>query len=171
MNYSVQTQFSLTMIDKSCVRSSALRDVKVGNNVIIIEPSNIYECTLDDNVFVGPFVEIQKGVTIGRSTKVQSHSFICELVTIGESCFIGHGVMFVNDRFRKGGPACGDRSLWERTVVGNNVSIGTGSTILPVSIVDHTVIGAGSVVLKDITQPGVYAGNPARMIKKLDKYI
>ena len=83
---------------------ACIRDVSCGDNVTIIEPSNLYECHLADNVFVGPFVEIQKGVNIGARTKVQSHSFICELVIIGEDCFIGHGVMFINDSFANGGP-------------------------------------------------------------------
>ena len=89
---------------------ASIRDITCGDNVTIIEPSNLYECNLGDNVFVGPFVEIQKGVTIGARTKVQSHSFICELVAIGEDCFIGHGVMFINDTFAGGGPAGGDTS-------------------------------------------------------------
>lgn len=139
---------------------------KIGQNTRIIRPVNIYGCTIGDFCFVGPFVEIQKNVSIGSYTKVQSHSFICELVTIGESCFIGHGVMFVNDKFSDGGPAGGDKSKWLHTEIGNEVSIGSNATILPVKIVDGVVIGAGSVVTKDILVPGVYAGNPARLIKK-----
>jgi len=98
-------------------------DVNAGENVRIVEPCNLYGCTLGDDCFVGPFVEIQRGVTIGARTRVQSHSFICELVTIGADCFVGHGVMFVNDRFAYGGPARGDRDLWEATIIGSNVSI------------------------------------------------
>ena len=79
--------------------ASSVRDVVSGKGVTIVEPSNLYECQLGDNVFIGPFVEVQSGVTIGNRTKVQSHSFICELVSIGDDCFIGHGVMFVNDSF------------------------------------------------------------------------
>jgi acetyltransferase-like isoleucine patch superfamily enzyme len=114
---------------------------------------------------VGPFCEIQKGVTIGARTKVQSHSFICELVTIGEDCFIGHGVMFINDTFSSGGPAGGDASKWKSTRIGHHVSIGSNATILPITICDHVVIGAGAVVTRDITQPGTYAGNPAKRLK------
>lgn len=136
-----------------------------GNNVVIIQPSNVYGCTLGDNCFIGPFVEIQKGVVIGNNTKIQSHAFICELVFIGNDCFIGHGVMFINDLFQDGGPARGDKTKWKETHIGNNVSIGSNATILPVSICDYVVIGAGSVVTKDITVPGVYAGNPAKKIK------
>jgi acetyltransferase-like isoleucine patch superfamily enzyme len=144
--------------------SSSVRDVKFGERVTIVEPVNLYECTLEDNAFVGPFCEIQKGVTIGARTRVQSHTFICELVTIGADCFIGHGVMFINDLFSEGGPA-GKPELWKETVIGNHVSIGSNATILPVHICDHVVIGAGAVVTKNITQPGIYAGNPARKLR------
>ena len=104
------------------VRDSTIRDVTCGERVVIMQPSNVYEAILGDDVFVGPFCEIQEGVSIGQRTRVQSHTFICELVTVGEDCFIGHGVMFVNDRMR-GGPAQGDRDKWERTFVGDWVSI------------------------------------------------
>ena len=144
---------------------SKILNVKTGTNVTIIQPSNIYGCSLDDDVSIGPFVEIQKNVSIGKKTKVQSHSFICELVTIGDNCFIGHGVCFVNDKFTNGGPANGDKTLWSKTTIGNNVSIGSNSTILPVNITDNVVIGAGSVVTKDINVQGVYFGNPAKLKK------
>lgn len=144
-----------------------VRDVKAGVGVRIIEPANVYECELGDNCFVGPFVEIQKGVRIGARTKVQSHTFICELVEIGADCFVGHGVMFTNDLFAKGGPARGDRSLWKSTHIGDRVSIGSNATILPVKICNDVVIGAGAVVTRDITEPGVYAGNPARLVRRL----
>lgn len=136
-------------------------NISCGDNVRIIRPSNLYGCELDDDVFVGPFCEIQKNVAIGKKTKIQSHTFICEFVTIGHDCFIGHGVMFINDLFKNGAPAGGDKSLWKRTLIGNNVSIGSNATILPVSICDNVVIGAGSVVVSDITKPGTYIGNPA----------
>ena len=144
-----------------------VRDVTCGVGVRIVEPSNVYECTLGDGCFVGPFVEIQKGVSIGARTKVQSHSFVCELVSIGEDCFVGHGVMFVNDLFRIGGPARGRRELWAATRVGNRVSIGSNATLLPVQICDDVVIGAGAVVTRDIQVPGIYAGNPARLLRPL----
>ncbi|WP_181450972.1 acyltransferase [Helicobacter valdiviensis] len=139
----------------------------MGVNVKVVEPCNLYECELCDNVFVGPFVEIQKGVKVGANTRIQSHSFICELVSIGESCFIGHGVMFINDLFSKGEPANGNKDLWKETKIGNQVSIGSNATILPVSICDGVVIGAGSVVTKDIVKKGIYAGNPARLIREI----
>lgn len=151
--------------------SSGIRDVKFGQNTTVIEPVNLYECEIRDECFIGPFVEIQRGVVIGKQTKVQSHSFICELVSIGENCFIGHGVMFINDKFSSGGPARGDRNKWKGTIVGNNVSIGSNATILPVKICDNVVIGAGSVVVKDINESGIYAGTPARFLRKIGEDI
>jgi len=139
-----------------------VKDVSFGKNVTIVEPVNLYECEIGDECFVGPFVEIQRSVRIGKRCKIQSHSFICELVDIGEDCFIGHGVMFINDVFSTGGPANGDKKLWRETSIGDRVSIGSNATILPVSICSDVVVGAGSVVTKDISEPGVYAGNPAR---------
>lgn len=146
---------------------SGIVNVSFGSNVKIVEPVNIYGCSIGDICFIGPFVEIQKGVSIGNNCKIQSHSFICEMVSIGNDCFISHGVMFINDLFSSGSPAGGDIKKWKKTIIGNHVSIGTNSTILPVSIVDNVVIGAGSVVTKDIDTPGVYVGNPARKIRKL----
>jgi acetyltransferase-like isoleucine patch superfamily enzyme len=140
-------------------------DVNFGNNVTVVLPSNLYGCTIGDDVFVGPYTEIQKGVTIGARTKVQSHAFVCELVEIGEDCFIGHGVMFTNDKFAQGGPAGGNKSLWRATRLGNRVSIGSNATLLPVEICDDVVIGAGAVVTRDIAISGTYAGNPARLLK------
>lgn len=144
-----------------------VRDVTCGDNVRIVEPANVYECTLGDDCFVGPFVEIQRGVEIGARTKVQSHAFICELVRIGSDCFIGHGVMFVNDLFAIGGPARGQRALWKPTRIGDRVSIGSNATLLPVRICSDVVIGAGAVVTRDIEVPGIYAGNPARLMRRL----
>lgn len=147
--------------------SSGIRDVKAGENTTIVEPVNLYECELGHDCFVGPYVEIQKGVKIGNKTKIQSHTFICEGVTIGDQCFVGHGVMFINDLFSDGGPAGGDRSRWKETIVGNHVSIGSNATLLPVVICDHAVIGAGAVVTSNIEKRGVYAGNPARLLRLL----
>lgn len=144
-----------------------VRDVTCGNNVRIVEPANVYECTLGDDCFVGPFVEIQRGVEIGARTKVQSHAFVCELVRIGSDCFIGHGVMFVNDLFAIGGPARGQRALWKPTKIGDRVSIGSNATLLPVRICSDVVIGAGAVVTRDIEVSGIYAGNPARLMRRL----
>ena len=143
---------------------STIRNVTFGTHVKLVEPCNLYDCSIGNDCFIGPFTEIQKGVVIGDKCKIQSHSFICELVTIGNDCFIGHGVMFVNDTFENGKPA-GDKNLWKPTTIGNHVSIGSNATILPVIICDYAVIGAGAVVTKDILEPGKYAGNPARLIK------
>jgi acetyltransferase-like isoleucine patch superfamily enzyme len=140
-------------------------DVVFGEKVTIVQPVNLYGCTIGSNTFIGPFVEIQKKVRIGNFCKIQSHSFICELVEIGDHCFIGHGVMFVNDLFSDGGPAGGDTSKWKATRIGDHVSIGSNATILPVNICNNVVIGAGAVVTKDIIQPGIYAGNPARKLR------
>ena len=148
-------------------RPVGIVNARFGGGVTVVEPANVYGCTIGDDTFVGPFTEIQKDVTIGKRCRIQSHAFICELVAIGDDCFIGHGVMFVNDRFATGGPARGRKELWQPTVIGDRVSIGSNATIMPVNIASGTVIGAGAVVTKDIETAGVYAGNPARRIKEL----
>lgn len=149
------------------IRKSGIVDVTFGDNVTVVEPANIYGCTIGDDTFVGPFVEIQRGAIIGKRCKIQSHAFVCDLVTIGDDCVISHGVMFINDLFKTGGPANRNRELWASTRIGNRVSIGTNSTILAVTICDHVVIGAGSVVTKNITRSGIYAGNPARFLRTI----
>ena len=126
------------MTNEPTIYKSEIKDMKFGKNVIVVEPINIYGSSIDDNTFVGPFVEIQKNVKIGKNCKIQSHSFICELVNIGNN-----------------------------TVIAHNVSIGTNATILPVTICDKVVIGAGSVVTKNINEPGIYAGNPAKKIRNI----
>lgn len=146
---------------------SGIVNVNFGHDVKIVKPVNLYGCIIGNNCFIGPFVEIQKDVVVGNHCKIQSHAFICELVTIGDHCFISHGAKFVNDTFSVGGPAQGNRSLWKSTQIGNHVSIGTNATILPVKIADYVVIGAGAVVTKDIVEPGIYAGNPAKLIRKI----
>lgn len=154
--------------EKSCVRRIlvSIRDVQFGEGVTVIEPTNLYECRIGDSAFIGPFVEIQKGAVIGNRTRIQSHTFVCERVSIGDDCFVGHGVMFINDLFSSGGPAA-DASGWKATRIGNRVSIGSNASILPVTICDNVVIGAGAVVTKDISVSGVYAGNPVRMLRSL----
>lgn len=149
------------------IRKAGIIDVNFGDGVTVVEPVNLYGCKIGDDCFVGPFVEIQRDVVIGKRCRIQSHAFICELVEIGDDCFISHGAMFVNDLFSIGGPAKGRRDLWQATRIGNNVSIGTNVTVLPVTICDRVVVGAGAVVTKDITEPGIYAGNPARMLRSL----
>lgn len=147
--------------------TSSVKEVSFGRNVTVVEPVNIYGCEIGDDTFIGPFVEIQRGARIGKRGKIQSHSFICDLVHIGDDCFIGHGVMFVNDTFVTGGPAKGRRELWRATIIGNDVSIGSNSTIMPVRICNNVVIGAGSVVTKDIEKPGIYLGNPAKFTRPI----
>jgi len=144
---------------------SGIKNVQFGADCTVVGPVNLYGCVIGAGTFIGPFVEIQKDVRIGARCRVQSHAFICELVEIGDDCFVSHGAMFVNDLFQTGGPARGDRALWKSTKIGNHVSIGTNATILPVSICDHVVVGAGSVVTRDITEPGIYAGNPAKFLR------
>src|ERR1700677_1063205 len=103
-------------MNKPVLYNSLIReDVLFGANVKVVQPVNLYGCSIGDNSFIGPFVEIQKDVVIGDQCKIQSHTFICELVTIGNNCFIGHGVMFINDLFEDGGPAMGDKSKWRST--------------------------------------------------------
>jgi acetyltransferase-like isoleucine patch superfamily enzyme len=146
------------------IQESGIRDVVFGEDVIVHQPVNLYGCQIGDQVMIGPFVEIQRGVAVGARSRIQSHAFLCEGVTIGADCFISHGVMFINDKFEHGGPARGDRSLWKTTTLGDRVTIGTGAIVLPVRICEGTVIGAGAVVTKDIDVQGVYVGNPARLL-------
>jgi len=158
------------MTDKpNVLKKIGIVDVDFGKNVTVVDPVNLYECRIGDDCFVGPFVEIQRDVVIGARSRIQSHCFICELVTVGEDCFVGHGVMFINDWFQTGGPSRHNRDLWAETKLGDKVSIGSNATILPVSICSNVVIGAGSVVTRDITIAGFYLGSPARMIRTLDE--
>lgn len=149
------------------IRQIGFVDVVFGENVTVVQPANLYGCTIGDGCFIGPFVEIQRGAVIGRRCRIQSHAFVCDLVTIGDDCFISHGAKFVNDMFRTGGPANRRRELWASTRLGAHVTVGTNATILAVNICDRVVIGAGAVVTKDITTPGIYAGNPARLLRPL----
>ena len=145
---------------------SKIKNLIHGKGCKIIEPVNIYGSKFGKNVFIGPFVEIQNNTVIGDNTRVQSHSFICEKVTIGKNCFVGHGVMFTNDDLKKG-KVTRDSKLFKKTKLGNNVVIGSNTTLLPVSIVSGTVIGAGSTVTKNINTKGIYAGTPAKLLRKI----
>ena len=147
------------------IKSKILK-VKFGKNCRVVEPVNIYDCKIGNNVFVGPFVEIQKRVKIGDNTRIQSHSFICEKVVIGKKCFISHGVIFVNDLV-KSGKINRNSKNFKKANVGNNVVIGSNSTILPVRISNNIVVGAGSTVTKNLSVKGIYAGNPAKLIRQL----
>ena len=113
---------------------------------------------------VGTFVEIQAGVKVGDRTRIQSHTFVCELVTIGSDCFIAHGVMFINDT----APPQPERDKWRETVIEDGVSIGSNATILPVRIGKNAMIGAGAVVTRDVPAGAVVAGNPARVLRYRD---
>jgi len=150
-------------VDKVEFLEARIVDVNFGENVRVVRPVNLYGCTIGDGCFIGPFVEIQRDVVIGARTRVQSHSFLCEKVRVGEDCFIGHGVMTINDRLRDGRPSFDDGS-WEPTTIGDRVSIGSNATLLPVRICSDVVVGAGAVVTRDILEPGIYAGNPARRL-------
>ena len=155
------------MTDSPRCSDADIVDVEFGADVRVVRPVNLYGCRIGDRSFVGPFVEIQRGAVIGRDCRIQSHAFICDLVTIGDNCFVGHGVMFVNDTFAAGGPAGRERSKWGSATVGNGVSIGSNATILPVKIADGVVVGAGAVVTRDLLVKGIYAGNPARLLRAL----
>ena len=147
------------------IRKSQIVNIKKGKKLEIIEPVNIYGAEFGNNCFVGPFTEIQKNVKIGDNTRVQSHTSICEYVNIGNDCFIGHGVIFINDKFSENKPAYGNKEKWLSTDISSNVYIGSNATILPVRICSNVVIGAGSLVSKNILKPGKYAGNPAKKLK------
>ena len=145
-----------------------IRKCKIGKRVKIPYPRlvNLYECAIGDNSFIGPFVEIQKGVVIGKRCRIQSHSFIPEGVTIGDDVFIGHAVAFVNDLF----PIANDPS-WKpkKTLIGPKVSIGNNATLLPVVIKEGSLVGAGSVVTKNVAAYSIVAGNPAKVLRKYNE--
>ena len=147
-------------------------DVRLGKNVTIQDFTNLYGCDIGDDSRVGPFVEIQKKAFIGKRCKIQSHTFICEGVTIEDDCFVGHGVMFINDKYPGAVNAKGELQTEEDwqvipTLVKKGAAIGSNATILcDVTIGEGAVIGAGSVVTKDIPANAVVAGNPAKIIRK-----
>ena len=153
---------------KNKIQNIKILKLKLGKNVTIYNPSNLYNCNIDDNSFVGPFVEIQGDVKIGKNCRIQSHSFICEKTRIDDDCFISHGVVFVNDLFKNGKRSYGDKKKWKGAKIGKKVLIGSNATILPIKICSGAVIGAGAVVTKNIKTKGIYAGNPAKLLKTID---
>jgi UDP-2-acetamido-3-amino-2,3-dideoxy-glucuronate N-acetyltransferase len=148
-------------------------DVRLGRNVRIYDFTNLYGCEIGDDVKIGTFVEIQKGVKIGNRCKISSHTFICEGVTLEDDVFIGHNVTFINDRYPRATNGEGQLQTeadWQcvPTVVKRGASVGSGATILcGVTIGENALVGAGSVVTKDVPPGAVVAGNPARIIKWL----
>jgi len=148
-------------------------DVKLGRNVRIYGFTNLYGCEIGDDVRIGSFVEIQKGAKIGNRCKISSHTFICEGVTLEDEVFIGHNVTFINDRYPRATNAAGQLQSdadWSciKTVVKRGASIGSGATLLcGITIGENAIVGAGSVVTKDVPPGAVVAGNPARIMKSL----
>jgi acetyltransferase-like isoleucine patch superfamily enzyme len=150
-------------------------DVKLGQNVKLSKFINLYGCEIGDDSKIGAFVEIQKNASVGKCCKISSHTFICEGVTIEDNVFIGHGVMFINDSYPRATAADGNLQTeadWkvERTVVKKGASIGSGATILSnVSIGENAIVGAGSVVTKDVPAGSIVVGNPAKVLRHIDK--
>ena len=151
-------------------------DVKLGKGVKLSKFINLYGCEIGDDTKIGAFVEIQKNASVGRQCKISSHTFICEGVTIEDNVFIGHGVMFINDIYPRA-TANGQLQTeadWkvERTVIKNGASIGTGATILAnVTIGENAIVGAGSVVTKNVPANCIVAGNPARVLRKIESAV
>ncbi len=146
--------------------SQLIRNCKIGEGTKVWNFVNMYECVIGRDSMIGTFVEIQAGVMIGDRTRVQSHTFICELVTIGSDVFVGHGVMFINDTM----PPQPAKEDWKTTTIEDGASIGSNVTLLPVVIGKDSVVGAGSTVTKDVPPGAIVAGNPARILRYKDGY-
>ncbi len=149
-------------------------DVKLGKDVRLSKFINLYGCQIGDETKIGAFVEIQKNATVGRRCKISSHTFICEGVTIEDNVFVGHGVVFINDTYPRSTTEDGNLQTeadWkvERTLVKKGASIGSGATILSnITIGEHAIVGAGSVVTKDVPPHSIVAGNPARVLRHVE---
>ena len=156
-------------------RKAIASDVKLGRDVKIYDFVNLYGCEIGDDTKIGTFVEIQKGAKIGRRVKVSSHTFICEGVTIEDLVFIGHGVIFTNDLYPRATTPSGELQTdadWKvvPTIVRRGASIGSGATILcGVEIGEGAIVGAGSVVTKDVPAGTIVAGNPARVLRPIER--
>ena len=161
------------MSDQSSDTKRISADVKLGRNVQIYAFVNLYGCEIGDETRIGTFVEIQKGAKVGDRCKISSHTFICEGVTIESEVFVGHGVTFINDRYPRATAATGQPQTeadWsvQNTLVKQGASIGSGATLLGgITIGEKAIVGAGSVVTKDVPPNTVVAGNPARILKRL----
>ena len=152
-------------------------DVRLGANVRLAKFINLYGCEIGDDSKIGAFVEIQKNAVVGKRCKISSHTFICEGVVIEDNVFIGHGVMFTNDTFPRATAAGGGLQTeadWkvEPTLIKKGASIGTGATILPnISIGENAIVGAGSVVTKDVPPNAIVAGNPAKVLRYIQQNV
>ncbi|MGE3063236.1 MAG: acyltransferase [bacterium] len=161
----------MTENDFRCIAES----VKLGKDVRVFQFTNLYGCTIGDNTKVGAFVEIQKNAEIGKNCKISSHSFICEGVKIEDNVFIGHGVMFINDKYPRATTESGGLQTeadWsvEPTLIKRGASVGTNSVVLSnVTVGENSIIGAGSVVTRDIPDNVIAAGNPCRVLRKIEK--
>ena len=150
-------------------------NVKLGQGVKLAKFINLYGCEIGDETKVGTFVEIQKNATVGKRCKISSHTFICEGVTIEDNVFIGHGVMFINDTYPRATAAGGSLQTeadWkvERTVIKRGASIGSGATILcNTTVGENAIVGAGSVVTKDVPANSIVAGNPAKVLRYIEQ--
>jgi len=150
-----------------------ISDVEFGDDVVVLSFTNLYGCRIGEGTRIGPFVEVQRGAAIGRRCKIQSHSFICDGVEIGDEVFVGHGVMFVNDNYPRATTAAGGLqtdSDWQllHTVVERRASIGSNATILGgITIGEDAVVGAGAVVTRNVTAGAVVAGSPAQVLRRL----
>ena len=149
-------------------------DVKLGSDVKLSKFINLYGCEIGDETKIGAFVEIQKNASVGKRCKISSHTFICEGVTIEDNVFIGHGVMFINDSYPRATAATGNLQTeadWkvEQTVIKKGASIGSGATILAnISVGENAIVGAGSVVTKDVPPNSIVAGNPAKFLRHIE---